>query len=60
MTDGSVIERTIPATLGHPSAPLSAEQTTAKQDLALELAGLTANSRLRADPLSYFSSPGTA
>ncbi|HEX5461505.1 MAG TPA: MmgE/PrpD family protein [Steroidobacteraceae bacterium] len=60
LADGSVIERLVTATLGHPGAPLTAMQTAAKRDLAFELAGASADARLRADPLSYFTRPGPA
>ncbi|HEX8756467.1 MAG TPA: MmgE/PrpD family protein [Steroidobacteraceae bacterium] len=60
LTEGTVLERVIATTLGHPGAPMSAAQTAAKRDLAFELAGALADPRLRADPLSYFTLPGTA
>ncbi|HEX8757333.1 MAG TPA: MmgE/PrpD family protein [Steroidobacteraceae bacterium] len=60
LADGTILERAIAATLGHPGAPMSAVQTAAKRDLAFELAGTLEDARLRADPLSYFTRPGTA
>lgn len=60
LRDGSVIERLIPATLGHPAAPMSAAQTDAKRQLARELAGGEADVRLFTDPLSYFIRPEPA
>lgn len=60
LADGSVIERAVAATLGHPGAPMSPGQTAAKRGLAFELAGTLDDPRLRADPLSYFTHPGPA
>lgn len=57
VVDGSRIERRIPATLGHPNAPMTAEQTTAKHTLARELAVAAHDSRLFDDPLYYFTCP---
>ncbi|WP_017671827.1 MmgE/PrpD family protein [Blastomonas sp. AAP53] len=57
LTDGSVIERAIPHTLGSPDAPLSAHATAAKRALARELAGEVPDARLFDDPLAYFTQP---
>ncbi|RYY27052.1 MAG: MmgE/PrpD [Sphingomonadales bacterium] len=59
-TDGSVIERAIPNTLGHPDAAMSTAQTEAKRALARELAAQEPDDRLFADPLSYFTRPERA
>lgn len=59
-TDGSVIERAIPNTLGHPDAAMSPAQTHAKCALARELAAQEPDDRLFADPLSYFTRPERA
>lgn len=59
-TDGSTIERVIPNTLGHPQAAMTAAQTTAKRDLARELALAEPDARLFTDPLSYFTRPEPA
>ncbi len=56
-SDGTAIERIVPATLGHPEAAMSAAQTDAKRGLARELAIGAPDPRLFADPLSYFSRP---
>jgi len=56
-TDGSVITRTIPHTLGHPDAAMSAAQTADKRMLARELAASEPDERLFTDPLSYFTQP---
>lgn len=58
--DGSVVERIIPATLGHPDAAMSAAQTAAKRDLARELAAGEPDPRLFSDPLSYVTRPEPA
>ncbi|PJG46649.1 MmgE/PrpD [Sphingobium sp. LB126] len=55
--DGTLLERTIPATLGHPDAAMSPAQTQAKRDLARELAASEPDPRLFSDPLSYFTRP---
>lgn len=57
LTDGSVIERAIPHTLGSPDAPLSPEGTAAKRALARELAGDVPDTRLFDEPLAYFTQP---
>jgi 2-methylcitrate dehydratase PrpD len=57
LTDGRVIERHLPHTLGSVVAPMSAAQTAAKRGLARELAGADADPRLFDDPLSYFTEP---
>lgn len=57
LTDGEVIVRDIPDTLGSPAAPLSREQQQVKQDLARVLAGQVADARLFDDPLAYFTEP---
>ena len=57
LTDGSVIERAIPHTLGSPDAPLSEKGTAAKRALARELAGDVSDTRLFDDPSSYFTNP---
>lgn len=59
-TDGTTIERVISNTLGHPDAPMSAEQTSAKRILARELALSEPDPRIFADPLSYFTHPERA
>lgn len=56
-TDGSVIERAIPDTLGSPNAPLSTADADAKRALARELARPDADPRLFDDPLSYIAVP---
>lgn len=56
-TDGTVVERAIPHTLGHPHAPMTAEQTAAKRGLARELAAGEPDPRLFSDPLAYFTCP---
>jgi len=56
LKDGTTIERTIPATLGSPDAPLSAEQTAAKRDLAAVLAP-GADPRLFDSPIAWFTEP---
>lgn len=58
--DGSVVERIIASTLGHPDAPMSAEQTGTKRGLARELAAGEPDPRLISDPLSYFTRPEPA
>ncbi|WP_242446052.1 MmgE/PrpD family protein [Sphingopyxis lindanitolerans] len=55
--DGSTVERIIPATLGHPDAAMSADQTEAKRGLARELAVGAPDLRLFTDPLSYVTRP---
>ncbi|WP_176593921.1 MmgE/PrpD family protein [Sphingobium sp. EM0848] len=55
--DGSVLERVIPATLGHPDAAMSPAQTQAKRSLAHELAASEPDPLLFSDPLSYFTRP---
>ena len=57
LTDGSIIERAIPHTLGSPDAPLSSDGTAAKRALARELAGDVPDARLFDDPLAYFTQP---
>lgn len=57
LVDGRVLERSIPATLGHPAAPMSAAQTAAKRALARELAGAAPDARVFAEPLSFFVRP---
>lgn len=59
-TDGSVVERVIPNTLGHPQAAMSAAQTETKRSLARELAASEPDARLFSDPLSYFTRPEPA
>ena len=56
-TDGSRIERTIPHTLGHPEAPMSARQTAVKTSLARTLAGEVPDPRLFNDPVDYLVRP---
>lgn len=58
--DGSVMERVIPNTLGHPDASMSAAETEAKRSLARELAASEPDPRLFSDPLSYFTRPEPA
>lgn len=57
LNDGSVVDRPIPTTLGHPSFPMSPEQTAAKRQLARELAAAPPDPRLFDDPLAYLTSP---
>jgi 2-methylcitrate dehydratase PrpD len=57
LADGRLLERSIPATLGHPDAPMTAAQTAAKRTLARDLAGGGADARLFAEPLSFFVRP---
>ena len=57
LTDGAVIERLIPNTLGHPLAKMTPEQTESKRALARELTVSDPDPRLFTDPLSYFSRP---
>jgi 2-methylcitrate dehydratase PrpD len=57
LTDGRVIERHLPHTLGRVVATMSEAQTAAKRGLARELAGADADPRLFDDPLSYFTEP---
>lgn len=57
LADGTVIERHIARTLGHPEAPMSPAQTMAKRGLARELAVSEPDPRLFSDPLSYFTRP---
>lgn len=59
-TDGSVVERPIPNTLGHPQAAMSPAQTDTKRSLARELAAREPDPRLFSDPLSYFTRPEPA
>jgi 2-methylcitrate dehydratase PrpD len=56
-SDGSIVERTIPRTLGHPEAPMSEAQTDTKRRLARELAASEPDARLFSNPLSYFTRP---
>lgn len=56
LKDGTTIERTIPATLGSPDAPLTEEQTAAKRDLAAVLAP-DADPRLFNSPIAWFTEP---
>lgn len=56
LKDGATIEHTIPATLGSPDAPLTAEQTAAKRDLAAVLAP-DADPRLFNSPIAWFTEP---
>jgi 2-methylcitrate dehydratase PrpD len=57
LADGSVIERAVPATPGHPDAPLSDAQTDAKRTLARMLARDDADPRLFDDPIAYLTEP---
>ncbi len=52
---GEIID--IPATLGSPESPLSREQSDAKRELAMVLAGDISDRRLFDDPLAYFTEP---
>ncbi len=56
LASGEVIERTIPATLGSPAAPMSPAQTAAKFALCRELAG-NCDARIFTDPLAYAVDP---
>ena len=56
LKDGRKIERTIPATLGSPDAPLSPDQSAAKRALARELAP-HADARIFDNPLGWFTEP---
>lgn len=58
--DGSTIEQAVPHVLGHPQAPMSAAQTRAKRELALELSSHIPDPRIFDDPLSYFVRPEPA
>ncbi len=57
MTDGIIIEHTIPDTLGSPAAPLSPAQAETKRSLARTLVSDIADQRLFDDPLAYFTEP---
>jgi 2-methylcitrate dehydratase PrpD len=58
-TDGRVIERTIPATPGHPANALSADATAAKLRFARSLAVGPVDPAMTRDPLAYLSgAPG--
>ncbi|MFZ4746315.1 MAG: MmgE/PrpD family protein [Sphingomonas sp.] len=57
LTDGTIIARAIPDTLGSPAAPLSSEQAHAKRTRARALAGDIADTRLFDDPFAYFTEP---
>jgi 2-methylcitrate dehydratase PrpD len=57
LTDGTIIARAIPDTLGSPAAPLSSEQAHAKRTHARALAGDIADTRLFDDPFTYFTEP---
>lgn len=59
-SDGTVIERIVPATLGHPLAPMGPAQNARKLGLARELAVDEPDPRLFSDPLSYFTCPEPA
>ena len=56
LDDGTLIERTIPNTLGHPDAPMDDMQTAAKTGLAREIAPAAADPRIFDDPLSFLVS----
>lgn len=56
LKSGEVIERTVPATLGSPDAPLSPTQAAAKRDLARALAP-DAEARIFDSPLAWFTEP---
>ncbi len=56
LSDGSIIEHDIPATLGSPEAPMSIAQTAAKYDLCRELAP-DADPRIFDAPLAYATEP---
>ena len=56
LTDGTTIERVIPANLGSPEAPLSPAQSAAKYDLCRALAG-DCDPRIFTDPLAYATEP---
>lgn len=60
LSDGRVMERIIPNTLGHPEAAMSQAQTDAKCGLARELAAGEPDPRLFFDPLSYLTRPEPA
>jgi len=57
LRDGSSIERRVAQMLGGPDAPMTHEQSRAKQDLARELAGEVPDQRVFDDPLGYFTDP---
>jgi 2-methylcitrate dehydratase PrpD len=57
LTDGTIIARAIPDTLGSPTVPLSSEQAHAKRTRARALAGDIADTRLFDDPFAYFTEP---
>ncbi len=52
LTDGSRIERSVPATLGHPAAPLTSAQAGAKRSFALSLAAVPTD---LTDPLTMLT-----
>lgn len=56
LKDGQMRRIDIPATLGSPDAPLSADQAAAKRDLARALAP-DADPRIFNDPLAWFTEP---
>lgn len=53
LTNGTVLERSIPATLGSPEAPMSPAQSAQKYGLCRALAAPEADARLFDNPLSY-------
>lgn len=57
MMDGAIHGISVPATLGSPDAPLSAQQATAKRELARALSAEDHDSRLFDAPLDYFTDP---
>jgi 2-methylcitrate dehydratase PrpD len=57
MASGAVHDISVPATLGSPKAPMSAEQAVAKRDLARSLSQADPDPRLFDDPLAYFTDP---
>lgn len=57
MTDGRILERVVPDTLGSPGMPLDSRQAEAKHYLAQALAGEVPDLRIFTDPLRYFVEP---
>jgi 2-methylcitrate dehydratase PrpD len=55
LADGRVLDRTVAATLGHPSNPLTRDATAAKLRFALSLAKGPLARAIRDDPLGYLT-----
>jgi len=56
-TDGGRVTHPVEHTLGSPENPLSPAQSTAKMNLARELAPAEVDARIFDDPLAYFTDP---